>query len=47
MTANLVLRMTTTGDKSKSEMGISWFERQLGELGLFFSLFQCRRNLSN
>ena len=24
MTANLVLRMTTTGDKSESESGIAW-----------------------
>ena len=32
MTANLVLRMTTTGDKSESESGIAWKRFESGNV---------------
>ena len=32
MTANLVIRMTTTGDKSESESGLAWKRFESGNV---------------
>ena len=45
MTANLVIRMTTTGDKSKCESGIAWKRFESGNV-LIASFWRSENNLN-